>query len=131
VRLPFFAHDPLETLIAIVDVGLQRLETACHFPTDTILNMLITLRFRHNDTVSTDKYSGSLDREHSPVQPELTKFGRAGVIKRARAWKIEDGKIFNTECLEICKARHLSSGYEGSSAAFSLRDRLLRRLACK
>jgi hypothetical protein len=44
--LPLITHDPVEALTAIVDVRQQALETACHFPTDARLNMLIKLRFR-------------------------------------------------------------------------------------
>jgi hypothetical protein len=62
---------------------MQALETACHFPTDARLNMLITLRFRQTASVNVNPKGCPWEREGLPVQSKLTAFSGASAIEGA------------------------------------------------
>ena len=70
VRLPLFAQDPVEGLIAIVDVRLQTFETVRHFPADTILDVLVTLRLRQAGSGQYRRPRIALRRENAYLSNE-------------------------------------------------------------
>lgn len=43
--LPLFTNNPVKTLVAVMDIGLQVVQTVCHIPPDTRLDVMVALRF--------------------------------------------------------------------------------------
>jgi hypothetical protein len=101
---------------------MQALETACHFPTDARLNMLITLRFRQTASVNVNPKGCPWEREGLPVQSKLTAFSGASAIEGARPWKVKDGEILNTESVEILQGLPHLARLQGLIGSHFLRE---------
>jgi hypothetical protein len=75
--LPSVANDPIEAVIAVVDIRLQPTEAVGHLSTYTRLNVLVTLRLRKTASVSAECPCHAGGAKNLPVESKLAAFGRA------------------------------------------------------
>ena len=101
VRLPVISHDPIEAMIAVVDVRYKTCQASGHVSTDTVLDMLIALGLGEPVRAVSSEAREDGPGTHSPVRLPLAGFDRTGAIYRARSWEVQDVGVLETQCANV------------------------------
>jgi hypothetical protein len=109
VALPLlWPDDPIEALVAIMDVGLHMLPFAGDFSADAGLNVLVAVRFGKSTQSQYMEWQALRKCGFLPVELQLTTLHWARPVSRLIAWEVEDREVSSAEKVEILYVGPLS-----------------------